>query len=172
MALHGSPLTACVCLPRRAVPLLGYLPQDLIETPVLLQFHPSDRPLMLAIHKKSRSCFTHVTQGAAEASARRALALRPVRLGQVRSEAKLGAETPPPRPDLASAWAESEEASLACGLSPLPVARVSDVSFLLLSSVSEGSPGRPIQGVYDMSHHPGPHRRVTLLAEMKQLCRK
>ncbi|XP_047400009.1 period circadian protein homolog 2 isoform X2 [Sciurus carolinensis] len=36
----------------RAVPLLGYLPQDLIETPVLLQFHPSDRPLMLAIHKK------------------------------------------------------------------------------------------------------------------------
>ncbi|XP_037705178.1 period circadian protein homolog 2 isoform X1 [Choloepus didactylus] len=36
----------------RAVPLLGYLPQDLMETPVLLQLHPSDRPLMLAIHKK------------------------------------------------------------------------------------------------------------------------
>ncbi|KAF6115448.1 period circadian regulator 2 [Phyllostomus discolor] len=36
----------------RAVPLLGYLPQDLIETPVLLQLHPSDRPLMLTIHKK------------------------------------------------------------------------------------------------------------------------
>nr|BDH47954.1 period circadian protein homolog 2 [Tamias sibiricus] len=36
----------------RAVPLLGHLPQDLIETPVLLQFHPGDRPLMLAIHKK------------------------------------------------------------------------------------------------------------------------
>ncbi|KAM4836334.1 period circadian protein homolog 2 [Thomomys bottae] len=36
----------------RAVPLLGYLPQDLIETPLLLQIHPSDRPLMLAIHKK------------------------------------------------------------------------------------------------------------------------
>ncbi|XP_013013054.2 period circadian protein homolog 2 isoform X2 [Cavia porcellus] len=36
----------------RAVPLLGYLPQDLIEKPVLLQLHPSDRPLMLAIHKK------------------------------------------------------------------------------------------------------------------------
>uniref|UniRef100_H0WTT0 Period circadian protein homolog 2 n=1 Tax=Otolemur garnettii TaxID=30611 RepID=H0WTT0_OTOGA len=36
----------------RAVPLLGYLPQDLIETPVLLQLHPSDRPLMLAVHKK------------------------------------------------------------------------------------------------------------------------
>ncbi|XP_015999746.2 period circadian protein homolog 2 isoform X2 [Rousettus aegyptiacus] len=36
----------------RAVPLLGYLPQDLIETSVLLQLHPSDRPLMLAIHRK------------------------------------------------------------------------------------------------------------------------
>lgn len=36
----------------RAVPLLGYLPQDLIETPVLVQLHPSDRPLMLAVHKK------------------------------------------------------------------------------------------------------------------------
>lgn len=37
---------------QRAVPLLGHLPQDLIETPVLVQLHPSDRPLMLAIHKK------------------------------------------------------------------------------------------------------------------------
>ncbi|XP_045723578.1 period circadian protein homolog 2 isoform X2 [Mirounga angustirostris] len=36
----------------RAVPLLGYLPQDLIETPLLVQLHPSDRPLMLTIHKK------------------------------------------------------------------------------------------------------------------------
>ncbi|XP_007669911.2 period circadian protein homolog 2 isoform X1 [Ornithorhynchus anatinus] len=36
----------------RAVPLLGYLPQDLVGTPVLLHLHPSDRPLMLAIHKK------------------------------------------------------------------------------------------------------------------------
>uniref|UniRef100_A0A8C6UX86 Period circadian protein homolog 2 n=1 Tax=Neogobius melanostomus TaxID=47308 RepID=A0A8C6UX86_9GOBI len=36
----------------RAVPLLGYLPQDLIGTPVLLNLHPSDRPLMLAVHKK------------------------------------------------------------------------------------------------------------------------
>ncbi|XP_061062308.1 period circadian protein homolog 2 [Eubalaena glacialis] len=36
----------------RAIPLLGHLPQDLIETPVLVQLHPSDRPLMLAIHKK------------------------------------------------------------------------------------------------------------------------
>uniref|UniRef100_A0A8I5Y7B9 Period circadian protein homolog 2 n=1 Tax=Rattus norvegicus TaxID=10116 RepID=A0A8I5Y7B9_RAT len=43
----------CLCpSPCRAVPLLGYLPQDLIETPVLVQLHPSDRPLMLAIHKK------------------------------------------------------------------------------------------------------------------------
>ncbi|XP_055257744.1 period circadian protein homolog 2 isoform X2 [Moschus berezovskii] len=37
---------------QRAIPLLGHLPQDLIETPVLVQLHPSDRPLMLAIHKK------------------------------------------------------------------------------------------------------------------------
>ncbi|XP_073336286.1 period circadian protein homolog 2-like isoform X2 [Pagrus major] len=36
----------------RAVPLLGYLPQDLIGTPVLLNLHPSDRPLMLAVHRK------------------------------------------------------------------------------------------------------------------------
>ncbi|OCT90596.1 period circadian regulator 1 L homeolog isoform X1 [Xenopus laevis] len=36
----------------RAVPLLGYLPQDLIGMPVLLFIHPDDRPLMLAIHKK------------------------------------------------------------------------------------------------------------------------
>ncbi|KAK5601726.1 hypothetical protein CRENBAI_021490 [Crenichthys baileyi] len=36
----------------RAVPLLGYLPQDLIGTPILLNVHPSDRPLMLAVHRK------------------------------------------------------------------------------------------------------------------------
>ncbi|XP_053567446.1 period circadian protein homolog 2-like [Bombina bombina] len=36
----------------RAVPLLGYLPQDLIGTPIILHLHPSDRPLMIAIHKK------------------------------------------------------------------------------------------------------------------------
>nr|XP_029498338.1 period circadian protein homolog 2-like isoform X2 [Oncorhynchus nerka] len=36
----------------RAVPLLGYFPQDLIGTPVLLLMHPDDRPVMLAIHKK------------------------------------------------------------------------------------------------------------------------
>lgn len=39
--------------PRRAAPLLGYLPQDLLGAPVLLFLHPEDRPLMLAIHKKS-----------------------------------------------------------------------------------------------------------------------
>ncbi|XP_075715344.1 period circadian protein homolog 1 isoform X2 [Rhinoderma darwinii] len=36
----------------RAVPLLGYLPQDLIGMPFLFFIHPDDRPLMLAIHKK------------------------------------------------------------------------------------------------------------------------
>ncbi|XP_028586847.2 LOW QUALITY PROTEIN: period circadian protein homolog 2 [Podarcis muralis] len=40
----------------RAVPLLGYLPQDLIGTPVLVHLHPSDRPLMIAIHKKILQC--------------------------------------------------------------------------------------------------------------------
>ncbi|KAM4728951.1 period circadian protein homolog 2 isoform 2-T3 [Anableps anableps] len=36
----------------RAVPLLGFLPQDLIGTPILFHLHPSDRPVMLAIHRK------------------------------------------------------------------------------------------------------------------------
>ncbi|XP_076875547.1 period circadian protein homolog 1a isoform X3 [Brachyhypopomus gauderio] len=36
----------------RAVPLLGYLPQDLIGTPLLLYLHPDDRSLMVDIHKK------------------------------------------------------------------------------------------------------------------------
>ncbi|KAJ8008028.1 hypothetical protein DPEC_G00100480 [Dallia pectoralis] len=36
----------------RAVPLLGYLPQDLVGSPVLLYLHPEDRPVMVAIHKK------------------------------------------------------------------------------------------------------------------------
>ncbi|XP_015226951.1 PREDICTED: period circadian protein homolog 2 [Cyprinodon variegatus] len=40
----------------RAVPLLGYLPQDLIGTPILLNLHPSDRPLMLAVHRKILQC--------------------------------------------------------------------------------------------------------------------
>lgn len=45
----------CCCFSIRAVPLLGYLPQDLIGTPVLLNLHPSDRPLMLAVHRKSKN---------------------------------------------------------------------------------------------------------------------
>ncbi|XP_048374445.1 period circadian protein homolog 3 isoform X2 [Sphaerodactylus townsendi] len=36
----------------RAVPLLGYLPQDLIGTSILKHLHPEDRPLMVAIHRK------------------------------------------------------------------------------------------------------------------------
>ncbi|XP_043989696.1 period circadian protein homolog 2 isoform X1 [Gambusia affinis] len=36
----------------RAVPLLGYLPQDLIGTPILFHLHPNDWPVMLAIHRK------------------------------------------------------------------------------------------------------------------------
>ncbi|KAJ1142407.1 hypothetical protein NDU88_008732 [Pleurodeles waltl] len=36
----------------RAVPLLGYLPQDLIGTSVLMYLHSEDRPLMLAMHRK------------------------------------------------------------------------------------------------------------------------
>uniref|UniRef100_A0A3Q3LF82 Period circadian clock 3 n=1 Tax=Mastacembelus armatus TaxID=205130 RepID=A0A3Q3LF82_9TELE len=36
----------------RAVPLLGYLPQDLIGTSLLTCIHPEDRPLMLSIHRK------------------------------------------------------------------------------------------------------------------------
>ncbi|NXN11743.1 PER3 protein, partial [Indicator maculatus] len=36
----------------RAVPLLGYLPQDLIGTSILMYLHPDDRPLMVAVHRK------------------------------------------------------------------------------------------------------------------------
>ncbi|KAK7125878.1 hypothetical protein R3I93_021297 [Phoxinus phoxinus] len=36
----------------RAVPLLGYMPQDLVGKPVLIYLHPEDRLLMVAIHKK------------------------------------------------------------------------------------------------------------------------
>ncbi|KAM4871787.1 period circadian protein homolog 3 [Thomomys bottae] len=36
----------------RAVPLLGYLPQDLIGTSILTYLHPEDRPLMFAMHQK------------------------------------------------------------------------------------------------------------------------
>lgn len=47
----GGFVTGLLCA--RAVPLLGYLPQDLVGTPVLLYLHPEDRPIMVAIHKKS-----------------------------------------------------------------------------------------------------------------------
>ncbi|XP_041747404.2 period circadian protein homolog 3 isoform X2 [Coregonus clupeaformis] len=36
----------------RAVPLLGYLPQDLIGTSLLTCIHPNDRPIMLSMHRK------------------------------------------------------------------------------------------------------------------------
>uniref|UniRef100_A0A8C9UYH4 Period circadian clock 3 n=1 Tax=Scleropages formosus TaxID=113540 RepID=A0A8C9UYH4_SCLFO len=36
----------------RAVPLLGYLPQDLVGTSILTCLHPEDRALMLAMHRK------------------------------------------------------------------------------------------------------------------------
>ncbi|XP_012662830.1 period circadian protein homolog 3 isoform X2 [Otolemur garnettii] len=36
----------------RAVPLLGYLPQDLIGTSILTYLHPEDRSLMIAVHQK------------------------------------------------------------------------------------------------------------------------
>ncbi|KAF6735746.1 Period circadian-like protein 2 [Oryzias melastigma] len=39
-------------LPWLAVPLLGYLPQDLIGTSLLTSIHPEDRLLMLSMHRK------------------------------------------------------------------------------------------------------------------------
>ncbi|XP_061543683.1 period circadian protein homolog 3 isoform X1 [Phycodurus eques] len=36
----------------RAVPLLGYLPQDLIGTSLLTSIHPDDRALLLSMHRK------------------------------------------------------------------------------------------------------------------------
>ncbi|XP_063064646.1 period circadian protein homolog 2-like [Engraulis encrasicolus] len=36
----------------RAVPLLGYLPQDLIGSSLLLHLHPADRPALLTAHHK------------------------------------------------------------------------------------------------------------------------
>ncbi|XP_077384806.1 period circadian protein homolog 3 [Festucalex cinctus] len=36
----------------RAVPLLGYLPQDLIGTSLLTSIHPEDRALLLSMHRK------------------------------------------------------------------------------------------------------------------------
>ena len=51
-AARARCVTVCVCV-CRAVPLLGYLPQDLVGTPILLYIHPEDRPILVAIHKKS-----------------------------------------------------------------------------------------------------------------------
>uniref|UniRef100_G3PJQ0 Period circadian clock 2 n=1 Tax=Gasterosteus aculeatus aculeatus TaxID=481459 RepID=G3PJQ0_GASAC len=42
----------------RAVPLLGYLPQDLIGTPILLHLHPSDRPIMLFFNLQDNHLIT------------------------------------------------------------------------------------------------------------------
>ncbi|XP_036205383.1 period circadian protein homolog 3 isoform X2 [Myotis myotis] len=36
----------------RAVPLLGYLPQDLVGTSILAHLHPEDRSLMVAVHQE------------------------------------------------------------------------------------------------------------------------
>ncbi|XP_077007540.1 period circadian protein homolog 3 isoform X4 [Tamandua tetradactyla] len=46
--------TGCIFLEvdERAVPLLGYLPQDLVGTSILLYLHPEDRALMVAVHQK------------------------------------------------------------------------------------------------------------------------
>lgn len=53
----------------RAVPLLGYLPQDLVGTPVLLSLHPEDRPMMVAIHKKSEYLSLSISQWIKELNA-------------------------------------------------------------------------------------------------------
>lgn len=45
----------------RAVPLLGYLPQDMVGTPILLYIHPEDRPTMVAIHEKSEAVWVFLT---------------------------------------------------------------------------------------------------------------
>ena len=45
---------ACAVSVLRAVPFLGYLPQDLIGTSILAYLHPEDRPLMLAVHQKGK----------------------------------------------------------------------------------------------------------------------
>ncbi|XP_008516213.2 period circadian protein homolog 3 isoform X4 [Equus przewalskii] len=47
-----SPGCVFLEIDERAVPLLGYLPQDLIGTSVLTYLHPEDRSLMVAIHQK------------------------------------------------------------------------------------------------------------------------
>lgn len=47
-----SPSCAFLEVDDRAVPLLGYLPQDLIGSSLLTCIHPDDRPLMLSMHRK------------------------------------------------------------------------------------------------------------------------
>ncbi|KAJ8400265.1 hypothetical protein AAFF_G00399590 [Aldrovandia affinis] len=47
-----SPGCAFLEVDDRAVPLLGYLAQDLVGTSVLTCLHPEDRTLMLAMHRK------------------------------------------------------------------------------------------------------------------------
>lgn len=51
---HTTVLMIWLCA-FRAVPLLGYLPQDMVGTPILLYIHPEDRPMMVAIHEKSEA---------------------------------------------------------------------------------------------------------------------
>ena len=48
---------ACAVSVPRAVPLLGYLPQDLIGTSILTHLHPEDAALMLAVHQKGKRTF-------------------------------------------------------------------------------------------------------------------
>ncbi|KAK6296138.1 hypothetical protein J4Q44_G00338510 [Coregonus suidteri] len=60
-------LLTSACSPRHTHPagcsIIGYLPQDLIGTPELLHLHPSDRPLMLAVHRKKASLWRRPVVG-------------------------------------------------------------------------------------------------------------
>ncbi|XP_066493044.1 period circadian protein homolog 3 isoform X2 [Tiliqua scincoides] len=47
-----SPGCVFLEIDNRAVPLLGYLPQELIGTSILMHLHPDDRALMVAVHRK------------------------------------------------------------------------------------------------------------------------
>uniref|UniRef100_A0A8C4QV85 Period circadian clock 2 n=1 Tax=Eptatretus burgeri TaxID=7764 RepID=A0A8C4QV85_EPTBU len=51
MTTH-SPSCIFIDVDDRSVPLLGYLPQELVGTPILLYIHPTDRPLLLSVHRK------------------------------------------------------------------------------------------------------------------------
>lgn len=52
---EGRAHAATILFDFRAVPLLGYLPQDLAGTSILTYLHPEDRPLMVAVHRKGKS---------------------------------------------------------------------------------------------------------------------